>query len=169
MHFSGDPDGPYLQMTSSSRVTAAMTEYSKGWVIDGNYSALGTLISDHATGVICTSFDLSTPMSVYILLIYVRLDPGPSMVLRIFWRTLLCLLKIAPPCAERCNRTLGRAPSAESIIWWCISHHGHCERKFGEILAATSIKKGGNMRRLNEREGDLTTWEAGLDEMLRMH
>jgi hypothetical protein len=37
------------------RVSAAMAR-SEGWVIDGNYSVLGTLVSDHVTDIICTSF-----------------------------------------------------------------------------------------------------------------
>jgi adenylate kinase family enzyme len=39
------------------RISAAITQNSKGWVIDGNGSHSGTLISDHATDVICMSFD----------------------------------------------------------------------------------------------------------------
>ncbi|KAG0702834.1 hypothetical protein DFH29DRAFT_919976 [Suillus ampliporus] len=133
------------------RVTATMTEYSKGWVIDGNYNVLGTLISDHATDVIW----LDPPLWFYLP--------------RILWRTLLRLLKMTPPCAEGCNETLGNVLSADGIIWWCISNHGHCKRKFGEMLARSSIEKGGNMRRLNERDGDLTMWKAELEKMLRTH
>ena len=38
------------------RVSAAMAHH-EGWVVDGNYSVLDTLVSEHATDVICTSFD----------------------------------------------------------------------------------------------------------------
>jgi hypothetical protein len=37
------------------------------------------------------------------------------------------------------------------------------------MLARTSVEKGGNMRRLNEWDGDLAAWKAGLEEMLRKH
>jgi adenylate kinase family enzyme len=37
------------------RVSAAMAR-DEGWIIDGNYSVLDTLISEHATDVICMSF-----------------------------------------------------------------------------------------------------------------
>ncbi|KAG0702833.1 hypothetical protein DFH29DRAFT_1045413 [Suillus ampliporus] len=131
------------------RVSAAM---SRNRVIDGDYSSTnyrGTLISDHATDVIW----LDPPLWLYLP--------------RVFWRTLLRLLNIIPPCAEGCDDTWGEVLSTKGIVWYCISRHGFCKRKFGEMLARTSVEKGGNMRRLNEWDGDLTTWKAGLEEMLR--
>ncbi|KAG1729850.1 AAA domain-containing protein [Suillus paluster] len=145
--------GPGWTMPNSNdefeeKVSAAMSR-NKGWVIDGNYySTLGTLISDHATDVIW----LDPPLWLYLP--------------RIFWRTLLCLLNIIPTCAEGCDETWGEVLSTKGIIWYCISRHGFCKRKFGGMLARTSIEKGGNMRRLNEWDGDLTTWKAGFEEML---
>ena len=35
------------------------------------------------------------------------------------------------------------------------------------MLACNSIEKGGNMRRLNEWDGDLAAWKTALEEMLR--
>ncbi|KAG1870742.1 AAA domain-containing protein [Suillus subalutaceus] len=133
------------------RVSAALTQNSKGWVIDGNGGQCGTLIPDHATDVIW----LDPPLWFYLP--------------RIFWRTLLRLLNIIPTCAEGCNETWGDVLSTNGIIWYCISRHGYCKHRFGEMLARTSITKGGNMRRLNEWDGDLRTWKAGLEEMLRTH
>lgn len=40
------------------RIIAAMAQDPRGWVIDGNHR--DTVISEHATDVICTSFDLTT-------------------------------------------------------------------------------------------------------------
>ncbi|OJA18213.1 hypothetical protein AZE42_06176 [Rhizopogon vesiculosus] len=131
------------------RVSVAMAHYPKGWVIDGNYSSLGTLISDHATDIIW----LDPPLWYYLP--------------RLLWRTLLRLLKIAPTCAEGCTETWGDVLSKEGIVWFCISNHGHCKRRYDEIFARTSIEKGGNMRRLNEWNGDLAAWKAGLEWMLR--
>lgn len=88
---------------------------------------------------------------------------------RIFWRTLLRLLNVIPTCAEGCTETWGEVLSTKGIIWYCISNHGYCKHKFGEMLAHTSITKGGSMRRLNEWDGDLMMWKAGLEEMLRTH
>ncbi|KAG1781756.1 hypothetical protein EV702DRAFT_1073220 [Suillus placidus] len=133
------------------RVSVAMTQNSKGWVIDGNGGHNGTLILDHTTDVIW----LDPPLWFYLP--------------RIFWRTLLRLFNIIPTCAEECNETWGEVLSTKGIIWYCISHHGYCKHRFGEMLARTSIAKGGNMRRLNEWDGDLTMWKAGLEEMLRAH
>ncbi|KAJ8594689.1 hypothetical protein M405DRAFT_850057 [Rhizopogon salebrosus TDB-379] len=132
------------------RISAAMAR-SEGWVIDGNYSVLGTLVSDHATDIIW----LDPPIWFYLP--------------RLLWRTLLRLFRMAPTCAEGCNESWGDALSKEGIVWYCISHHGSCRRRFGEMLARTSVDKGGNMRRLNEWDGDLAAWKAGLEEMLRKH
>lgn len=133
------------------RISAAMTQSSKGWVIDGNGSHGGTLILDHTTDVIW----LDPPLWLYLP--------------RIFWRTLLRLLHVVPTCAEGCSETWGEVLSTKGIIWYCISRHGYCKHKFGEMLTHISITKGGNMRRLNEWDGDLMMWKAGLEEMLRAH
>ncbi|KAG2153993.1 hypothetical protein DEU56DRAFT_907453 [Suillus clintonianus] len=147
--------GPGWVMPSNDefkeRVSTAMTRHSKGWVIDGNGSESATLISDHATDVIW----LDPPLWFYLP--------------RVFWRTLLRLLNIIPTCAEGCDETWGEVLSTKGIIWYCISRHKYSKRKFGEMLAHTSIEKGGKMRRLNEWDGDLTLWKAGLEEMLRTH
>ncbi|KAG1750286.1 hypothetical protein EDB19DRAFT_1679524 [Suillus lakei] len=133
------------------RVSAAITQNSKGWVIDGNG---GSQAQRHAQLGSCNR----------------RLDPPLWFYLpRICWRTLLRLLNMIPTCAEGCNETWGEVLSTKGIIWYCISRHGYYKRKFGEMLARISIEKGGNMRRLNEWDGDLAMWKAGLEEMLRTH
>jgi len=98
------------------------------------------------------------------------LDPPLWLYLpRLLWRTLLRLLNVVPTCAEGCTETWGDVLSKEGIVWFCISNHGRCKRRYGEILARTSVEMGGNMRRLNEWNGDLAAWKAGLEEMLRKH
>ncbi|KAG2364578.1 hypothetical protein BDR07DRAFT_1470819 [Suillus spraguei] len=131
------------------RVAGVLTQNSKSWVIDGNGIQSATLISDRATDTIW----LDLPLWVYLP--------------RLCWRTLLRLLNIIPGCAEGCIETWGDVLSTNGIIWFCITHHGHRRRQFGEKLAGTSIAKGGNMRRLNEWDGELTEWKAELEEMLR--
>lgn len=149
-----------------------MTQNSKGWVIDGNGGHSGTLISDHITDVICTYWLIYLDRWRIIISdsLCLGLDPPLWFYLpRIFWRTLLRLLNVIPTCAEGCNETWGDVLSTKGIIWFCISHHRYCKHKFGKMLAHTSIAKGGNMRRLNEWDGDLMMWKAGLEEMLRTH
>ncbi|KAG1835138.1 AAA domain-containing protein [Suillus variegatus] len=131
------------------RIIAAMAQDPRGWVIDGNHR--DTVISEHATDVIW----LDPPLWLYLP--------------RILWRTLLRLLNIIPSCAEGCKETWGEVLSTKGIIWYCISQHGYRKQRYGEMLARTSIAKGGKMRRLNEWDGDLTIWKAGLEEMLRAH
>lgn len=131
------------------RVSAVLTENSKGWVVDGNGIQCATLISDRATDIIW----LDLPLWVYLP--------------RLCWRTLLRLLNMIPGCAEGCLETWRDALSTNGIIWFCITHHGYRRRQFGEKLARTSIAKGGNMRRLNEWDGELTVWKAELEDMLR--
>ncbi|KAG2051722.1 hypothetical protein BDR06DRAFT_580269 [Suillus hirtellus] len=134
------------------RIIGAMAQDPRGWVIDGNHrGTVTTVITEHATDVIW----LDPPLWLYLP--------------RILWRTLLRLLNIIPSCAEGCEETWGDVLSTNGIIWYCISQHGYRKQQYDEMLARTSIAKGGKMRRLNEWDGDLTIWKAGFEEMLRAH
>ena len=108
-----------------------------GWVIDGSYdSQLGGIISNETTDI-------------------VWLDPPLLLTFyRICVRTMLRLLRLAPPCSPGCPERASEVFfSKDSIIWWCLSHHWSMRRKgwakMGEMALETGTNVGNRkMRRL---------------------
>ncbi|KAH7913814.1 hypothetical protein BJ138DRAFT_1171093 [Hygrophoropsis aurantiaca] len=133
------------------KVSAALAQDPRGWIVDGDYGMLGSLISDSATDTIW----LDPPLMLYLP--------------RLLWRTFLRLFGIIPTCSPGCEETWGEFFSKKSIVWFCVSNHGSCKQKYGERYRTAGLDIGGNMRRLNEWNGDLDQWKAELEDMLRQN
>ncbi|KIJ60353.1 hypothetical protein HYDPIDRAFT_32319 [Hydnomerulius pinastri MD-312] len=132
-----------------AQVRVLMAEDPKGWIIDGDYSGLGTMIPDNATDIIW----LDPPLRLYLP--------------RVLWRTLLRLLKIRPTCAEGCPETWGEVFSKKGIVWFCVSNHTVCRTKYTEWLSRMNVEDGGKMIRLDESSGETAKWKAQFEEWLR--
>ncbi|EPS35702.1 hypothetical protein H072_10860 [Dactylellina haptotyla CBS 200.50] len=122
-----------------------------GWVIDGNYTRrMGAAVSIERTDCIW----LDPPILLYLP--------------RLIFRTFLRLISINPQCAPGCNETLLSVLkfNDESIIWWCITHHGHC-REYGERLIKEDggVGNGGKVRRIGGWGSELWRWTAEVERM----
>ncbi|KAH7884259.1 hypothetical protein F5I97DRAFT_1830773 [Phlebopus sp. FC_14] len=131
------------------RVSALMAKDPRGWIIDGNYTRLGSMIPQNATDIIW----LDPPLWLYFP--------------RLLWRTLLRLLGLRATCAEGCEETWGEVFSTKGIVWFCISNHGSTRSNYAAWHSSMNVQTGGKMRRIDESAGDLTKWKAALEELVR--
>ncbi|KAJ6482703.1 hypothetical protein C8R45DRAFT_1215416 [Mycena sanguinolenta] len=139
-----------------ARVEQRLADCPDGWVVDGNYARrLGTIIDDTSTDVIW-------------------LDPPLALTLpRVIWRTFLRLLRLKEPCSPGCHEMLSEVFfSKESIVWWCITHHGVVrERQTAKMarigLGIGSDVEGQKMRRLGGWGEELRVWFEDVKRMLQ--
>ncbi|KAF8837483.1 hypothetical protein BDN67DRAFT_972900 [Paxillus ammoniavirescens] len=123
-----------------AEVGALMAQNPRGWIMDGDYSGLGTMIPDNATDIIW----LDPPLRFYFP--------------RILWRTFLRLVGSRPTCADGCEETWGEVFSRKGIVWFCVTNHGRAKMKYTEWASRMAVENGGKMRRLDESCGDLDKW-----------
>ncbi|KAJ7641497.1 hypothetical protein FB45DRAFT_785629 [Roridomyces roridus] len=139
-----------------AKVVDAMNNAPNGWVIDGNYARrIGDVVEDAETDVIW-------------------LDPPLALTLpRVIWRTLLRILRLAEPCSPGCpERIMEVFFSRESIVWWCITHHGLVRRREGNRMALIGLDEGSDverrrMRRIGGWGGELNKWLEDVRRMLQ--
>ncbi|KAF8549752.1 hypothetical protein OG21DRAFT_1514877 [Imleria badia] len=127
------------------KVCALMAQNTQGWIVDGNYQALETVISDNATDIIW----LDPPLRHYLP--------------RLLWRTLMRILGLRSPCAQGCAKTWGDVFSTKGIVWLYVTNHGVARTKYKAWLARMSVQAGGKMVRLDESHGELARWKDDLE------
>jgi len=123
-----------------------MTEYTDGWVMDGNYFSVvgGTDIFAAATDVIW----LDPPFLLYFP--------------RLLWRTFVRLFRLGRPCAPGCNEDWREVFfSKNSIILWCITHHSTLRCRYERMWEP--VENGGKWRRLGGWGGAFRQWWNGLE------
>ncbi|KAJ7435806.1 hypothetical protein B0H11DRAFT_1886745 [Mycena galericulata] len=137
-------------------VHRALAEAPDGWVVDGNYSRrIGTVVEDSATDVIW----LDPPLALYF----------PRIVLRTFLR----LLRLEEPCSPGCTEDFRQVFfSGESMILWCLTHHGKVRRREAARMAQIGLGVGVNahgqkMRRIGGWGGQLRRWLDGVRRMIK--
>ncbi|KAJ6518137.1 hypothetical protein C8R47DRAFT_1181593 [Mycena vitilis] len=135
-------------------VEEALAAAPTGWIVDGNYGRrIGTIVEDSATDVIW----LDPPLLLYF----------PRIVIRTGRR----LLGLAPPCRSGCPESFWQVFfSRESMILWCLTHHGLVRRRESARMAQIGLPLGADlaerkMRRLGGWGGELRMW---LKEVRRM-
>lgn len=144
-----------------------MVQNPRGWIIDGNYGVLGTLIPDNATDIIC-KFVKSCVASPTYTFDSTGLDPPLWYYLpRLLWRTFMRLLGLTCSCAEGCKETWGNVFSSESIVWFCVTNHAIARIKYKTWLSRMSVEVGGKMRHLDESRGELAGWKDDLEHHVR--
>ncbi|KAJ7759577.1 AAA domain-containing protein [Mycena metata] len=139
-----------------ANVEKALEGVHNGWVVDGNYSRrIGTIVEDSATDVIW----LDPPLILYF----------PRIVLRTFRR----LLGREAPCSPGCNERFRDAFfSRESMILWCLTHHGLVRRREGARIARIGlgigvIVEGRKMRRFGGWGGALRSWLGDVQAVVQ--
>ncbi|KAJ6629811.1 hypothetical protein B0H10DRAFT_1985450 [Mycena sp. CBHHK59/15] len=113
-----------------ARVERALAAATDGWVVDGNYARrIGTIVEDAATDTLW-------------------LDPPLALTLpRVVVRTFLRMLRLQAPCSPGCpERVMEVFFSRESIVWWCITHHGIVRRREGARMAQIGLGVGSDVR-----------------------
>ncbi|KAF8557081.1 hypothetical protein OG21DRAFT_1435745 [Imleria badia] len=133
----------------NEKLSALMAQNTRGWIVDGDYQAVGTLVLDNATDIIW----LDPPLRYYLP--------------RLLWRTFMRILGFHSPCAQGCEQTWGDAFSKEGIIWYCLTNHAIQRTKYTAWLSRMSTQAGGKMVRLDESRGELARWKDDLEEHLR--
>ncbi|KAH8107664.1 hypothetical protein BXZ70DRAFT_911976 [Cristinia sonorae] len=147
---------PGWRMSSSeelrTKLIAIMTDAKDGWVIDGSYqSKIGTLVQDQSTDIIW----LDPPLALYFP--------------RICYRTLLRLLRLAPPCSPGCDEDYREVFfSRDSILWWSLSRHWLVRKKESAMLKEDGIHVGGKRRRIGGWGSELEAWKRSVREMVRI-
>ncbi|KAI0764718.1 AAA domain-containing protein [Fomes fomentarius] len=113
-------------------VRAALDQDPRGWVVDGNcMSTVGGMVSEEATDVIW----LDPPLALYFP--------------RLCWRTVLRMLKLAPPCSPGCEEAVQQVfLSRESMVWCCLSRHGPVRRREAEKYCSEGVHVGEKRRRV---------------------
>ncbi|KAH0832870.1 hypothetical protein J3R83DRAFT_11819 [Lanmaoa asiatica] len=148
-----------------------MAQNSRCWIVDGDYRALGTLVPDNATDIICGFVRGCVVLLTYkpaLFRLSLGLDPPLHHYLpRLLWRTLMRLLGLSSSCAEGCEDTWGEAFSSKGIVWYCIANHGITRTKYTAWLSRMSVEVGGKMIRLDESCGELANWRGHLEEYHR--
>ncbi|KAJ7620049.1 hypothetical protein FB45DRAFT_839370 [Roridomyces roridus] len=139
-----------------ANVPAALANAPNGWVVGGNFAnRVGPMLEAVSTDVIW----LDTPLALYLP--------------RLIWRTILRLLRPAPPCQSGCNERLTEVLfSKDSIIWWCLSQHWIVRRREGERMQKIGVSfgtdvDGRRMRRLGGWGGELRRWFAEVEKMVQ--
>ncbi|TCD63379.1 hypothetical protein EIP91_005610 [Steccherinum ochraceum] len=134
-----------------SAVVAVLTRSEASWIVDGNYARkLGTLVQDLATDIIW----LDPPLILYFP--------------RLCYRTVLRLLKIAPPCSPGCQEDYREVFfSKKSILWWCLSSHRRIRAREAQLLPVEGIHVGGKRRRIGGWGRELKVWKRDVRDMVR--
>ncbi|KAK6524297.1 hypothetical protein TWF694_005950 [Orbilia ellipsospora] len=122
-----------------------------GWIIDGNYSRrMGPAVKNERTDCVW----LDPPLLLYLP--------------RLIFRTFLRLIRMEPACAPGCDESIFNVlkPNDDSIIWWCITHHGYC-REFGAKLLEEDggVENGGKVRRIGGWGSELRRWIGEVERM----
>ncbi|KAN0093316.1 hypothetical protein V8E55_004100 [Tylopilus felleus] len=130
-------------------VSALMAQNTRGWIVDGDYRALGTLVPDNATDIIW-------------------LDPPLHHCLpRLIWRTLMRILGLRSPCAEGCKENWGEIFSRKGIVWSCVRKHAIYRTQYKAWLSRMNVEGGEKMIRLDESHGELERWKDDLEKHLQ--
>ncbi|KAI0829773.1 hypothetical protein BC628DRAFT_1314568 [Trametes gibbosa] len=129
-----------------AKVRAATESNPRGWIVDGDYTRkLGNTILEDTTDVIW----LDPPLVLYFP--------------RLCWRTLLRLLRRAPPCSPGCEEMLHEVFFARtSIIWWCLSNHRRVRERYAEPHRVDGVHAGGKLRRIGGWGGELDAWKQDV-------
>ncbi|KAF8449253.1 hypothetical protein L210DRAFT_3609616 [Boletus edulis BED1] len=131
------------------KVRTLMAQDTRGWIVDGDYRALGTLVPDTATDIIW----LDPPLRRYLP--------------RLLWRTFMRLLGLRSSCAEGCVDTWEEVFSSQGIVWFCVTNHGTARTKYAAWLTRMNVAAGGKMARLDESRGELARWKDDLETHLQ--
>ncbi|KAJ7018170.1 AAA domain-containing protein [Mycena alexandri] len=137
-------------------VEKALEAAPNGWVVDGNYGRrIGTIVEESATDVIW----LDPPLVLYF----------PRIVLRTFRRLLGREAPCSPGCPERFQEVFF---SRESMILWCLTHHGLVRRREGARMAQIGFGIGVNvegqkMRRFGGWGEALRSWLRDVQAMVQ--
>ncbi|EGN92360.1 hypothetical protein SERLA73DRAFT_65909 [Serpula lacrymans var. lacrymans S7.3] len=131
------------------RVRGALDRNSRGWVADGQYPELESVMQD-ATDIIW----LDPPLFLYLP--------------RLLRRTVARLFRITPPCSPGCEESLREMLSTKGIIWWCLSHHRPTKKKQQELIRHLGVDVGGTMRRIGGWGSESKRYKERVEEMLRM-
>lgn len=109
-------------------------------------------------------------------IIYVKgLDPPLVLYFpRIFIRTMRRYLGWEEPCSPGCGEDdlKGIFFSSNSILWWCISHHGVVRHRCSEMMSRIGIGigidvRGRRMRRIGGWGGEFKSWWRGVELLAR--
>ncbi|KAI0031940.1 hypothetical protein K488DRAFT_50974 [Vararia minispora EC-137] len=123
----------------------ALGDAPTGWVVDGNYTRLDSgLLDGMATDLIW----LDPPLLLYFP--------------RLLWRTFLRLIRVSPPCSPGCEERASETFSRDSIVLFCLQHHGVCRTRYGAQLALDI-----RMRRLGGWGREQRTWVEAVREMAK--
>ncbi|KJA20995.1 hypothetical protein HYPSUDRAFT_42576 [Hypholoma sublateritium FD-334 SS-4] len=138
-----------------ARLRAALDAAPTGWVVDGKNTYSGAEMAfEEATDLIW----LDPPLYVYF----------PRLVLR----TILRLLRLAPPCSPGCyERATKVFFTRRSIFWWCLSSHARVRRLNAEHMARFGIEDGSDiarrrMRRFGGWGGAVSAWLCEVAAMV---
>lgn len=133
------------------KVVAALSKADKGWVVDGNWTArLGTFLQEQATDIIW-------------------LDPPLALCFpRLFVRTVLRLLRLAPPCSPGCEENFRNAffSKKKSVLWYCFSNHWRLREREEKKFFVDGIHVGGKRRRIGGWGSELSAWKQSVREMV---
>lgn len=145
-----------------------MAQHTRGWVVDGNYRVVGTMVADNATDIVCGFVGCVVFLTYRFPCSSTGLDPPLYYYLpRLLWRTLTRILCLTPLCAEGCKETWGEIFSSQGIVWFCVKKHATVRAKYASWLSRMRFEGGGKMRRLDESRGELARWKEGLEEHLQ--
>jgi hypothetical protein len=104
---------------------------------------------------------------------YQGLDPPLLLYFpRIFYRTVLRLLSLCPPCSPGCPESIRETFSKQGILWWCLTNHWRTRRigqaRMAEIGLDVGVNvEGRKMRRFHGLGGELKRWLNDVEVMCR--